>query len=314
MRTCFISGIILFLVFSFFPAFGQETGQKEAAVVGQLFGAPVPAGNYYFVKSALAVFGNKWGAQPKTQEEVEDVVWEQLVLSFEAFRKGITVSTEERDKEIAGILQAQNAGFDWQKDKAAYAKLVKEKTGEEAELFENQISHLLQLQKLREQVMAELTPSASEAESHQAFLNEQNSIELELAQFEEQAAAEEFYNKVKKNPKLWDEEKAKTPDKFKRPGFVTLIFLMDFWKITPDDLYKMMKLKADTIYPPAPIYKGYGVFKVLNKKPADEANYEKMKYSYRDKVIAMKKYEGMVEWIKKLKEDANIQIYRKGGE
>jgi hypothetical protein len=211
------------------------------------------------------------------------------------------------------MLEAQKAGFDWKKDKPAYAKWVKEKTGEEAELFENQISHLLQLQKLREQVMAEMSPAVSDEESHQAFLNEQNSIELELTQFDEQKAADEFYARVNKTPKYWDDELAKSADKFKRPGFVTLIFLMDFWKIAADDLYKMMKLEVGSIYPPAQLYKGYGVFKVLNKRPADEAGYEKMKYSYRDKVAAMKKYDGLNEWIRKLKEDADIQIYRKGG-
>jgi len=310
----FLTFIIIFCS-SCFPlsAFAQEAQQKENPVIGQIFGSPVPAGNYYFVRSALAVFGNKWGPQPKTQDEAEDAIWEQLVLSFESFRRNIVVKIEERDQEISRMLEAQKVAFDWKKDRPAYAKWVKEKTGEEAELFENQISHLLQLQKLRNAVMEEMNPSVSDEEAHQAFRNEQNSIELELIQFDDQAAAQDFYNKVSRTPKAWDDEKAKTPDKFKRPGFVTLIFLMDFWKITSDDLYKMMKLASGSIYPPSAIYKGYGVFKVLNKKEADEAGYEKMKYSYHDKVAAMKKYDALGEWIKKLKQDANIQIYRKGG-
>jgi parvulin-like peptidyl-prolyl isomerase len=75
----------------------------------------------------------------------------------------------------------------------------------------------------------------------------------------------------------------------------------------------MMKVSAGSIYQPVPIYKGYGVLKVLATKPADESAYTKLKYSYQDKVVMRKKYEGLENWIKKLKQQANIKIYRKGG-
>jgi len=308
-------GFVIFLCLYFRPlAFSEEpTAEKEAPIVGQIFESPVPVNNYYFVKRTLMVFGNKWGPQPKTQEELEDVIWEQLVLSYEAFRRNSAVTKQERDAEIARVLQEEKAAFDWKKDKDAYTKWVKEKTGEEAELFENQINHLLQLKKLRDEVMNSFTPAVSEEESHEAFLDEQDSIELELAQFDTKEAADEFHNKVLKDSKFWDEQKGKAPNNFRRPGLVTLIFLIDIWKIPRDDLYKMLKMGIGNIYQAAPIYKGYGVFKVLAKRLADEAAYTKLKYSYHDKVAAMKKYEGLNEWIKKLKQDANIKIYRKGG-
>ena len=312
MRTVLIT-LILFISLSLGSLAFSQGKPQETQVIGQIFGSPVPIGNYYFIKSALMVFGNRWGGQIKTAEELESAIWEQLVLSFEAFRRNIVVSIEEREQEITKMLEGEKVSFDWKKNKEEFAKWVKEKTGEEAELFENQISHLLQLQKLRNQVMEGMSPAVTEEESHEAFVNEQSSIELELVQFEEENAAKDFYNKVSKVAKSWDDEKVKSLDKFKRPGFVTLVFLIDFWKIAEDDLYKMMKMEAGSIYPPAPIYKGFAVFKVLNKKAADEANYPKMKYSYHDKVAAMKKYEGLSQWIKKLKEDANITIYRQGG-
>ena len=309
---------IVFVIFSCLclvpSAFSQEaTAQKETPIIGQIFESPVPVNNYYFVKSTLMVFGNRWGPQPKTAEELEDDIWEELVLSFEAFRRNISVTPEERETEIANVLKGENVTFDWKKDKDAYAKWVKEKTGEEAQLFENQITHLLQLQKLRDEAMNSFTPAVSNEESYQAFLDEQNSIELELVPFDNKEAAEEFYNKAKVEPKFWDEQKTKTPDNFKRPGFVTLIFLMDIWKIPRGDLYKMIKMNAGSIYPPTPIYKGYGVFKVIGMRPADESAYTKLKYSYQDKVVMRKKYEGLNDWIKRLKQQANIKIYRQGG-
>jgi len=310
----------LIFIISFFclcftvSVFGQETAaQKEMPVIGQLFESPVPAGNYYFVKSVITVFGNKWGAQPQSPEELEDAVWEQLVLSFDAFRRNITIKAEEREAEITNLLKGENVTFDWKKDKDAYAKWVKEKTGEEVQLFENQIEYLLQIQRLREQVMSDFAPQVSDTEAHDAFLDEQSNIDLELAGFDTKDAAEEFHKAVAGQQKFWDEQKAKTPDNFKHPGFVTLVFLIDIWKIPRDDLYKMIKMSAGSIYPPTPIYKGYGVFKVLATRPADESTYAKMKYSYQDKVAMRKKYEGLNDWIKKLKQQANIKIYRKGG-
>jgi hypothetical protein len=288
------------------PQGSSPQGQNYA---GEFFGIQVPIGNYYFVKGALMVFGNKWGPQPTTAEELESCVWNDLLLSYEAFRKNIEVKQEEVDEEITKILRDEGVKFDWRKDKEAYAKWLKDKTGEPPELFQNQLKHLIQLKKLRDQVMDGIKPEVSEEEAHQEFLNEYNTLSVELAQFNELKDAEEFYKKVKANPKAWEEEKAKRPKDFKRPGFVSLEFLMDLWKFQKDAVYKMMQTGIGDIYPLTPVYKGYGVFKVLEKRPAEEAQYPKLKESYHRKIESKKKYQGLEEWIKNLKEQANIKPY-----
>ncbi len=306
--------ILLFLcaiIFIFSPnlSFGQDPAKKEPEAAGEFFGAPVPMNNYYFAKGALVIFGNRWGAQPQTPQELEGCVWNDLLLSYEAFRRNIEVSREEVGAEITKMLKAEKVEFDWNKDKEAYTKWIKGKANEPVELFENQLKHLIQLQKLRQQVMDGITPAVTEEEAYQEFLNEYNTLGIELVQFDQLKSAEEFYNRAKKNPEFWDKEKNKRPKDFKRPGFVALEFLMDMWKLPKDAVYKMMKMKAGDIYPPAPIYKGYGVFKILELKAAEELKYPQLKNSYYEQIKMKKKYEGLNEWIKNLKLQANIKVY-----
>ncbi|MDD5731191.1 MAG: hypothetical protein PHN57_08730, partial [Candidatus Omnitrophica bacterium] len=247
----------------------------------------------------------------ETNEQLESQVWDQLLLSYEAFRRNITVDDKEVAAEITKTLSNEKVNFDWQKDKEAYAKWVKEKTQEPVELFENQLKHLIQLEKLRQQVMDNIKPQVSQEEAHQEFLDEYNTLELELVQFDNLTDAQAFYNKMK-NPKLWDAEAKKNPKFSKHPGFVSLQFLINMWGISRDDVYKMLKLDVNSIYPPAKIYKGhYGVFRILKKRPAQEEDFAKLKDSYLKRVELIKKYEGVKDWLKKLREDAKIVVYPK---
>jgi hypothetical protein len=81
------------------------------------------------------------------------------------------------------------------------------------------------------------------------------------------------------------------------------------WKIPKDDLYKMLKLPVNSIYPPTPVWKGYGVFRIVRQRPADEKEFPRLKDSYFKQVEMIKKYEQLNEWLKKLKQDAGIIVY-----
>ena len=172
--------------------------------------APVSRGNYYFVKSVLSVFGNRWGGEPQTEQEFEDRTWEQLVLSYEAFRRNITVEPKEVDAEVAKMLAADKVSFDRVKEPKAYEDWIKNKTRESREFFENQLRHMIQLEKLRTQVMDSFKVTVTEAEVFQKFLDEYNTLELELVQFDGLAAAQAYYAKMRE-PKLWDEAAKKDP-------------------------------------------------------------------------------------------------------
>jgi len=304
--------IFFYIIFPLNRIFCEEPAsseKKEPVYVGSFFDVQVPIENYYFIKGVLTVFGNKYGQQPKTPEDEERAIWDNLLLSYEAFKRQITIGDEEIEREIAKILNADKVSFDWKKDADAYEKWLKDKVNEPPKLFENQIRHLLQVERLREQVMAGIEPPVNDKEALQEFLNEHNSLNVELVEFNEKKDAELFYKKTRSSLKSWDEEKNIRPKDFRRPGYVSLEFLIDIWKFPKEDVYKMVKMKKDTIYPPAPIYKGYGVFRILEAGPADEKEFKRVKTSYYEQIRRRKKYEGLDRWFGDFRKQANIKIY-----
>jgi hypothetical protein len=277
---------------------GEFSGWKER----------VPLNNYYFIQNAISVFGRKWGQDPTNKEEMAEAVWEQLVLSYEAYRRGIEVAAKEIEAEVSNMLAAEGVKFDWKKEPKVYESWVKEKTNESAEAFQNQLSHFLQIDKLRQQVLESFKPKVSEKEAFQEYQDEYNTLELELVQFDEEQDAQKFYQKMK-DFRLWEEEAKNNPKFSRKPGFVSFGWLADMWKIPKDDLYKMLRLEVNAVYPPVPIYKGYGVMRILKKREAQKADFPKLRQSYFKQVEMRKKYEELGLWLKKLKEDAGIIVY-----
>jgi hypothetical protein len=96
---------------------------------------------------------------------------------------------------------------------------------------------------------------------------------------------------------------------FRRPGFVTLEFLMDMWKFPKEAVFKMLTMKIGDIHPPEPIYEGYGVFKILDIRRADESGFPQRKESYYDQLRSRKKYQGFQDWLDNLKKEADMQVY-----
>lgn len=289
------------------PDFTRHNSAPQFA--GEFFGIRVTLQNYYFIKGVISVFGNKWGPQPQSQEELEKAIWDQLLMSFEAFRRGIEVNQEEVDEEINKILAAEKVEFDWKKDKASYEKWVKDKTNELAEIFEGQLKHLIQIHKLRQQIMDSIDPPVSEKEAYQEFMNENSNLGVELAQFGDKKDAMLFYEKARRNKNFWEDEKKKRPEDFKKPGTVSLEFLIDIWGFQKEAAYGMMNCKTGDIYPPAPIYKGCGVFKILTQVHADKASFKKenVKKSYYDQIRDRKRLEALTAWFEGFKKEANIK-------
>ena len=291
------------------PAAAAATG--DFAGEFSSLGVQVPLSNYHFVQGAISIFGTRWGSQPTTPEELDEAAWEQLVLSYEAFRRNIQIKEEDLKAEIKKVLDSEKVTFDWQQDKEAYAKWVKEKINVSVETFENFLRHLLQLEGLRKNMLESFTATVTEEEAKAEFINEHNTIELEIAQFDKKEDAENYY-KTMQDFKLWDEQNAKDPKYYKHPGFVSFEFLIFMWKIPKEDLYKMITMEDNSIYPPVPVWKGYGVIRILKRRPAVEADFPKYKDSYMKQVESNKKYEQLKEWQKKLKADAGIVKYPRG--
>ena len=311
--------LILLVVAILLSCQGVSAAQGWAATdsgkyAGEFFGIKVPMDNYYIIRNALILFGNKWGAQPRTKEEFENTLWDNLLLSFVAFNENITVTQGEVDAEIDKSLKAEQATFDRNTDRAAYEKWVKEKANEPPELFANQIKHFLQLDKLRRQIMDKANPEVTDEEAHTRYLCEGSSLSLEMRQFDTRKEADEFFRKVNGNPGAWEKEKQRKPKEFKRPGFVTVMFLIDIWRIPEEAALKMLQREAGDNYPPRPIYKGFAVFNILEKRAAEEKGFADVRQAFIDKIKLIKKNEAVGKWFEALKKQANIKIYdQKGG-
>ena len=79
------------------------------------------------------------------------------------------------------------------------------------------------------------------------------------------------------------------------------------WGFRQEDAYKMMDVEINKFYPPAPIYKGYAVFKILEIRKADLEQYKGREEYYHNKIKSIKKYELFTEWAKEFKASANIK-------
>ncbi len=474
LSRCLVLVLVIFIL-SFSLCFAQEGTENPPAkgaqislqdeapkVAGEFFGMPVPINNYYFAKRAVVTFNASWRGTPKDEKALEDMVWQELLFSFETFRRGITVEEDEIDEQVEKFLKADKVKFRWRVDKEKFKKWAKEKLNMPIEYFRRQIEHLVKIEKLRKQVLESIEPEVSEEEAYQKFLDEYNTLLVELKQFddleqakklyegailplkenafekliwrdllllqeaalrkikaedkeierkvvtilreyelrfnwkkepekfkgwiqetfgisedvlrwrvacfikidkliekiaageepdidesktyekflEEQGTysqayekffeelvqssssktllrfdslnkAKEFYEKIDRKPGFWEDRKRETPKQFKQPGFVALDFLINMWGFQKEDAYKMLDEKIGSFYPPAPIYKGYGVFKILKIRKADIAKYEERKDYYFDRVKNKKKYEGLKKWVEDLKEQANIKVFIK---
>lgn len=288
--------------------FGGQVPFQVSETVGQIFGEPIPAGNYQFVLNVVITFGTPWGGVPADQEQLKKRIEDDLLLSYESFRRNILVSREEIDPEITNTLKDNKVDFDWQTDKEAYAKWVKDTLGEPVEFFENQMKHLVQLKKLQRQVLDSIKPDVTEQEAFQEFLNEYNTLSIELVQFDDLKEAEKFYQQSRKDLNFWDKEKEKNPDRFKRPGFVALEFLMYMWQLPKKAVYDMIEIKIGSVYPPTPIYRGHGVFKVLEIRQAQPSDFPRLKESYYEQIRQQKEYDGFNKWLKDLHKESNMKI------
>lgn len=299
---------IILLAIDLIPCFAQQDIKKNE-IAGELFGVPVPVGNYYFAKRVVLTFNAGWRGIPQNEEELEDLVWQELLFSYEAFRRGIKVTDEEINERIDEILKSEKVDFNWKEDTTAFKNWTEEKLQEPLELFRNQVKHLITLGKLRQQVMDSIEPEVTGEEAHRKFLDEYNTLSLELVEFDGQKEAEKFFSEIKLYPELWDKKREKEPKAFKKPGFVALDFLMHMWGLRREDVYKMIDMQVGDFYAPAPIYKGYGVFKILEIRKADPDEFEKRRDDYFEKLKMIKKYEGFKRWAESLKEKANTKVF-----
>lgn len=284
--------------------FDQMAGEQLA---GRIFGQPVPIGNYYFAKRVSYMFPRPW-EENASPEDRERFIWEALILHFESFRQGIEVTEDELEKRIDNVLKGQNQVFTRTGDAAAYEKWVKETLNENVELFENQMRYLYQVDKLKDKMRSSFSVSVDEEAMKQEFLNEQNHVGGEMVTFEQQADAEAFYQKHK-DPKAWEQMKEKGQASVRPVSLMTLEAYMDLWSIPKDQMYRFHAMELGSIGEPMPFGRQWCVYRLLDKRTGDLAEFPNRRDEYIKQLTAKKQYDALKKWVEDLKASAHLEVY-----
>ncbi len=286
------------------PTNTQQSPQEQIA--GYIFGVPVPAGNYYFAKVVAYRFPHPW-EENLSAEEREKAIWEALILHYESFRRGVTVTDAELEQRINGVLKSQKQTFTRSQDRAAYTQWVKETVGEEVELFENQMRYMLQIDKLKDQVRQSAEVAVSEEEMQQEFLNEKNHVGGEMVTFDAKNVAQSFYEQVKE-PAAWEAMKAKGEQKVRPVSLMTLAAYRDLWSIPKEQTYAFHAMEIGSVGPPMPFGKQWCVYRLLEKRTGDLKDFPKERESYLQQLKTKKQYEALKHWVEHLKAAANLTV------
>jgi peptidylprolyl isomerase len=257
----------------------------QVDTVGEAFGKPVSRQeflNYY--KTAL-LFTRSGAKAERSEEDTRQEAWQNLVFIREAKDTGVKVPKEEVLAEVKRLLAEKNIEYGGEK----YRVFILSNFGEDPETFETRIEELLMVNKL---LKTRLDPEVkvTEQEMKEKFLNGYNSFESEYILFgkDKQKEAQEFAQKVKKNPKLWfDTYMEMKPLGQKGASWINVMSLealIDHWLIPKEQAYRILNSNPGDFIA-AKNYYGDVVFRLLYTKKADLKEYNAAKQEYYRKML-----------------------------
>ncbi len=296
------------------PQDKKETAPPAAApqaaeFAGQIFDVPVPMGNYYFAKRVHSMFQTP-EEKAMTPEQMEQHIWHNLVLSFEASRRKIDVTDEEFSQWVDSVLSVLELKFTRTGNPEEYKKWVEETLKQSVELFENQMRYLATIEKLKREMVKEMQVTVTDEEMRADFLNTENHVAGEYVLFETQAEADAFYAEYHDVTK-WESYKSANPDKIKPFMMITVQAIVDLWGVPQKQIDEFHDLPIGTVGKPLPFGRQVGVFRLLDKRTGDFSGYDAKKEQLQKRVEARKKYQAAQDWIKNIDNEAKIQIWVK---
>ena len=268
---------------------GAEDAPDLKKYAGEAFGKKITNREFAYHYKTAAIF-TRSGKEDRTEEETRAEAWQNYVYLKEAKEMGFTISPEDLTSELKRLMALKNVEYGTEN----YHQIVRNQFQESPEDFERRIEDLMIVNRfLAEKSNPDVT--VTESEMLQKFLNQYNSFESEYLLFEDRAEAEDFHARVKKNPRLWkdtwDEKKPLGQKGASWINIMSLEALIDLWKIPKDDAYRILSHKPGDFIVAEFIY-GTGVFRLLNNRQADMADYTDKKQDY---------YRGMIKQIKERK-------------
>lgn len=276
-------------------------------IAGEIFGIPVGMDNYFFAKRVADLFPRPWGAADLPQDEREDIIWEQLILHYESFRRGIEATEEELDGMINQLLKDQQRSFIRQTDPEAYRRWVMETIGEDPELLENQVRYLIQIRKLKDQILQAQAVSVTEEDLQQEFFNEKHHVGGEMVVFKTKEEAQAFYEHMKFQQ--WEAVKERKEHPVRPVSLMTLEAYIDLWGISKEEIYTFHGLELGEIGPPMPFGREWCVYRLLDKRTGNLQDFPQEREAYQKQVEMKKKYDALKRWVEQLKESASLKVY-----
>ena len=261
-----------------FAASSAAVPSDGVELAGEAFGQPVTKDEFNFALKTAGIFSTS-GKPLATDEDRRQEAWKNIVFLREAKIRGIAATPEEVRAEMERLLSEKKIAY----GSLAYIKFVEENFQEAPELFEKRIENLLTVKKMIGGIMNPPPPVITDEECFQKYLNQYNSMNVEFINFPTIEEAQKFYKSI--TPAKWDLEKKKNV-KFSTPtGHISLEAHIDLWQLPKDDAYRIQAMKEGQIASPAKMYKGYGVYRLTDKKIADPKQYDEKKRKEYKKVL-----------------------------
>ncbi len=309
LKICLVTFSLCCLTcLSFFSlAEAAKEDYLKANMVGEVFGREVSGQEFgYYLKTA-SLF-TRSGEQDRPDEEVIQEAWQNLIFRQGADELNITVSQEELREELNRLLSEKGIEYGTE----GYHAFIMMQLNDNDSVFKRRIEDLLIINKFME-LKTNPEVSVTEEEMKQKFLNQYNSFESEYIRFENEEEAEEFFEKVKQNPRFWKdtytEKRAEGQKGAAWINVMSLEALIDLWKIPKEDAYRILSRKEGEFIA-AKFFYGDAVFRLLHKKEADMEKYDEKKKEYYRKMLTMVKKRKLVkDYFEDLLERANYRDY-----
>ena len=272
---------------------------------GEIFGEGVSRDDFDFAYKTTGTFSLSNG-EAATESEKRLEAWKHLILLRAADRQKISVSAEEIQKELSRLLAEKNLVY----GSYAYYEWVRTTFGEDAKVLERRIENTLKVKKWLDKTLNPPPPVITDGQAKQKFLNQYNSMNTEFATFPTLAEAEAFYKKTGR--KSWDEKKEKDPKFFTPTGHISLEAYIDLWQVPLEDATRIHAMSIDQIAAPAKMFKGYGVFRLKEKKDADLKIYDDRKKEEYFRVLKQSYlYNHGPKLVQDLFKEANMKDYER---
>jgi len=278
------------------------------AVAGEMFGVPVSRQNYNFAKRVAVMFPRPWGAADVPAAEREPLIWESLLLHYLAFQRGIQAGEEEVDRMVNELLADAKRPFTKHSDPDAYRRWVVETLYQDVEVLENQVRYLIQIRRLRDQLLEEQVVIVTDEELQQEFLGEQHHVGGEIIVFDTKEEAQRWYERVR-DPQQWEQVKAAEEVRVRPVSLMTLEAYVDLWSIPRAQIEAFHALPLGSVGPPMPFGKQWCVYRLLDKRVGDLHDFPARRESYVQQVKRKKQFEALKRRMEELKQSAYLKVY-----